>query len=704
MDEQLVEYGKSATEYSYSPSSDMQYIKTFSKWVNKETGADVTSFVITSNVSYKAVINTQEINYSFNIAYEDKDNILADNNNSSFGTATASGTYNSNISLKKQAYKSTLFYMSPVDTLTNEIWSAMNASGVVNTSNNFNYLNSDNELLFIANITNNASTCTGVINILVLCVQPAAIVSTNNAVELNESSNYESYTFYTNVSDAIIAASSNSTAEYIRVYGQGRLTIKQNAYLPTETVTIASRGISFNNVTFTVPQYTLNNYDNYALKMNNYVSNNTYTLKANDKLILPYVRNDSTSDGYTNYTGDEVNAGANYVHSYMIIPNNVTLNTYGILTIGGQYGDKGNNVALPKASLMNNGYIHVYSGAQVNSYGYIKGEFGTLELDSGSTLIDLFRMYDYHGGQNALGMVNNNFFPINVYSFHNVSCNTIINYGSIFKVKAFIVDKLDDFIVLLGDGGLFELSDSSGFFVKKVEDTTKNTNINKIYDALSQDVTQREVIEIYGDFQDNSVSMTIADLKEVKTSANMPMPFGLMRVEIVEGTGTMSSSSYKFLPGAEFIIHEKAQLNIASGISIVFYDTFAGETYKYTEKTMKSSKTQDPCNYSYKVIHSSWYSNKSFDGTKVIVNGKLVSDGNLSGVFQSNAKGQIISANTSTSIPYMKQLDYKWYNFLTGSSVTKSTSTLNAYGLNSDGSTISFTKGISYTYDNGKWV
>ena len=134
-----------------------------------------------------------------------------------------------------------------------------------------------------------------------------------------------------------------------------------------------------------------------------------------------------------------------------------------------------------------------------------------------------------------------------------------IKYKIIIEFSSIEID-LDDFLVILGPGGLFDLS--SGYVIKYVEDTTGSffdedviDDLYASYNTTNQDITQRDVIELYGTFHDNIVSIEKSG-QGITTGTNYAMPIGFMRVVLKDdgkgnvANGTLSANAYKFYPGS----------------------------------------------------------------------------------------------------------------------------------------------------------
>lgn len=437
-----------------------------------------------------------------------------------------------------------------------------------------------------------------------------------------------------------------------------------------------------------------------------YDKNKEFTIESSDTLILPYVRSDATSVGYLLKQTGSVPSGV--IHSYLVINNNTTLNVNGKIYVGGVvYSTSTNNagVVSSRAIVMNNGNIICNSGAEVLSYGYIKGQNGIIEFKNGSTLVDVFRVFDYTGGMIANKLKNNDIFPVQVYSFHNVSCEVKINYGAKLNVYGQISNSDDEIVMsenitILGKGGLFELTEANGYILKSVEDTTSNTLINSSFTSSNQDKTQREVLNIHGSFKDNSISLKVEYMGmtiTITTSTSMPMPIGMMKVILNEGTGELSSVSYKFLPGSEFIINDGATLKIGSKTKVVFYDSSYNDKFTYNEY----GSYPTTCYFRYSDLHSAWFKQSASKiASKLTVNGYLEVAGYLGGKIDSTSNGKIKLSNNSVTIPELKSATLNGVQ----SSASAENKTYYAKGLINGYDIETFDSSVTYYYtEAGYW-
>ena len=363
---------------------------------------------------------------------------------------------------------------------------------------------------------------------------------------------------------------------------------------------------------------------------NNYLN---YSVLSKTTLWLPM---DQDNNETNNSTG-------NRIYSCLYIPCNVTLTVDGTIKVCGSL-EKGSHKVYNRAILFNNGIINL--NGELKSYGYTKGS-GKIYANSGSKIYDVVTFdNDTHSGGVTITMSLTKIFPMDVYSMHNISCEIIIDYRSIYYIMYDIemsVVSLSDNLVIIGSGGLFELK--NGYIIKNVEDTTgkfynDKDNLMTNYSKTNQDKTQREVIEIYGEFFDNVISIEQSGFG-ITTGKDYAMPIGFMSISLKSddkgnvGIGVIKSNSYKFYPGSKFIIDEGSSLTINSDINIIFYD----ETFKYVPESVSGFGNT----ISYYKNHLDWYEQTTEPiGAQLIIKGTLTSLGSLGGYIQVASKDAVL--------------------------------------------------------------
>lgn len=372
-------------------------------------------------------------------------------------------------------------------------------------------------------------------------------------------------------------------------------------------------------------------------------------------LILSFDEDDKTT-GYkifedgTDYVADSTTKNPAYAKINSGIK--VTVLNGGILVVGAYVG--ANGVVGKHSVLMNDGIVYTESGSTVYAYGYIKGS-GTFEAGSGSSINDILRFYDFPGARYAAGMyfktyrligskTYNNILPFQSYSMHNISCKLKVFTGayyyarSFFNVSNVIYSKN---LIMIGPGGLFNLTTEGGYVERTVENTTGTTNINGSYTTTNQETQQKEIYLFNSDLNDNSitVNMTIAaagiDAVDISitTSKSLAMPMGMMDLIITSGhTLDLKVNSYKLLPGSKIVVEEGATLKLDTGCNLIVYN----EYYDDFSSVAESGAVTKPATFSYynqhKFLYNSDYTVKSQYKSVLEVNGEFLCSGSFGGI------------------------------------------------------------------------
>lgn len=336
-------------------------------------------------------------------------------------------------------------------------------------------------------------------------------------------------------------------------------------------------------------------FSNLSTDISNYTSDH-YSLEC--KLRVPFGDIDldyhgaggQTSDKGANYGYNEgVSFGIkNIVYSALFIPSTVTLNiqSAGHLVAAGLITSCG--VVNNRGVIMNEGVINAKSGSFISSYGYIKGN-GTINLESGSIATDVMRIYDWVGGAKSSGLNSAKIFPVNAFSIHNISCKTYVYAGS--RYEAFWTIEFNNRlytgfqrgdnngnVIIVGEGGLFEIE--NGYIYKTASNAINNSSDQSLalFTGSNQIKGQKEIVKIYGKGTDNQVSISIkasGTSFDMTTNANLFLPIAFMDITIGnDGTNvgdlTLSTSSFKFLPGSSLTVDEGAKLTVEN-VSLLFY-------------------------------------------------------------------------------------------------------------------------------------
>ncbi|MBR2891201.1 MAG: hypothetical protein IKC22_02335 [Bacilli bacterium] len=346
-------------------------------------------------------------------------------------------------------------------------------------------------------------------------------------------------------------------------------------------------------------------------------------------LYVPYNSSDTLTAQST--------SSANLVYSALTICSGVNLKFSGgadVYICGMLNGTMPNNGLIShKGVIMNNGRITAESGTYIYSYGHLKGK-GDVILKSGSRLIDIMRFYDWPGGSNASSLVSNG-FPIIIWNIHSASCNVYIYKGAeLYGFTAIEVSLLGyrtaEFCVIGGSSStgtcLFRPTSSAistDYILKK--GTSENDSINTSIAESNQTLGQRDIIEIHGDYEDNTFKISLSGAN-FQSSTTKPAPFPFFDITICENSKlNISKSSYAFLAGTSLTVEKNAILNVGSGAYMAF-DTYSNGTYGITP------------------YFSGFCKNKN--DALLIVNGTVEGTGAIGGKVITKDEGAVISCIT----------------------------------------------------------
>ena len=453
----------------------------------------------------------------------------------------------------------------------------------------------------------------------------------------------------------------------------GNITLAGNSSGNASYIITSFTKLTHGELTAGYTQEDINNYfKNYKDCSSTNESINHYTLSGKT-LIVPY------ADGVTASSTERTSAGTDKVYSALIIPNDITLNISSTMNITAEVGHIGtSNVCQVSARgvVMNNGTINVKNGANILAYGYLKG-CGTVNLESGATATDLFRIFDFKGGNVTL-TIYKKYFPVNSYSLHNISCKTKVYSGATYKAyysfcisNTWIDGTVDIISKTDAENALFKLS--SGYIQKSAKPAAAWTS-GADYTALdtivglNQICGQIDVIDIHGVAVDGQVKISASALGaslNMQTGKDLPLPITYMDISVHSGAKmTLSNCSYKFMPGAKLTVEKEATLETASDVQLVMYSTGQCNSAENFSGNPKP-----------------FYPGLCVDQTDalLIVNGTATIYGRVSGKILSKSKDAVLKITTNnTEITVLKS----YSGFLQSKTET---TTANAIGNTVDG-------------------
>ena len=223
--------------------------------------------------------------------------------------------------------------------------------------------------------------------------------------------------------------------------------------------------------------------------------------------------------------------------------------------------------------------ITVNNGGALYCWGYITGS-GSITVENGGTVYEDFQAAGFKGGTNTSSLASNSYgvFPFTNYYIQNIEVPMTMKAGSIengyMAVKVTLVGIQGTSVPFIGPSGMFDIQ--SGYIVKDLEESTG-----------------RLVIDVCGgvDMKNLSISMNMTGFGNTTIDSSkffLPVTNNLT-VRVKNGGSAIISQDLNILPGAQLYIEEGANITLAEGKSVVFYDQdewklgyFAyGNTYYY---------------------------------------------------------------------------------------------------------------------------
>lgn len=350
----------------------------------------------------------------------------------------------------------------------------------------------------------------------------------------------------------------------------------------------------------------------------NYKSDYQYALS--HTLVVPF---DNSNNDYSIVAKDS----AKGVYSVLCVPESiiVTLENGSNLTTAStiSYSQPNTTISYTRGVIMNSGQIIVKSGANIYSYGYIKGN-GQIDLQGGATAVDCLSTYDWPGG-NTAKEIRDRVLPMNAWTLHNISCDMKIAYDAnlqaFFHTNAGVSVKTTvDLISNTSTNGLFK--GIYGYIMKSSANKNDTDDLNTI--AGSNQISgQRDILEIYGEYEDAILSVSVSGFS-MTTSTAISCPFSYMDIILKDSTIlTLSQSDYLFLPGTSLTVDNGAKLTTKANVDLSF------ETVAHIE-TVKSGGFDfyDLC--------------VDRKDAELIVNGEYICEGNLGGkIITTNNTGKL---------------------------------------------------------------
>ena len=247
----------------------------------------------------------------------------------------------------------------------------------------------------------------------------------------------------------------------------------------------------------------------------------------------------------------------NYQHGFI-------LDDIGVLVVNGTIinGDTNNNTG------------NTIKGV-IEAYGIIRGT-GYIDSVTGSKIVELMAVLDLNGGSSTAAAITplDNYFtggggkyysPFNQFIVDNVRLPMTFLKGAVYTTYGGIYanDKVNTMEFKIADGSSTSNADSN----------------NPLFELKSSDA---KLIKSYkaGEGMKITLNGTVSDCKKKVTVmgysvdfTNIPLPLPNFDVTIASGANvTLSSATYKVLPGSDIVVEEGGILNI--NCRVIVYDSF----------------------------------------------------------------------------------------------------------------------------------
>lgn len=308
--------------------------------------------------------------------------------------------------------------------------------------------------------------------------------------------------------------------------------------------------------------------------LDDYTAVGNMTIPTDVTVVIP---SDNDLDDYEegeNGSGTIANGTALYT---LTIPDNKSLTVNGTLIIAGNQQSGGGTTGCLTG---NYGRVIVNGTMDVNGTLYARGEVsgsGTVTINDGATVYQLFQIYDWRGGSESVSAAQNGVFPFSLYEFKNITANTYYFNGS-SMIASFYVYAADNDItgeaIIIGDNGMLDFSATSD----------SNEYIEFTYNS------GRITAGVYGDVESGAI--TVSAMGYTISSAGAILPFGYnLDPYVSAGSSLTVGSGLKVLPGCSFDVDGDFIVN--SYGELYFYGANYSSTYNYANWSTTAPATLD---------------------------------------------------------------------------------------------------------------
>ena len=263
----------------------------------------------------------------------------------------------------------------------------------------------------------------------------------------------------------------------------------------------------------------------------------------------------------------------------LTLADGVHLEVYGALEAGGTQNSAGqgaNGAGVPSGAyghiVMNSGSsITLNDNSKLYGWGFITGG-GTIDARRGAVVYEQFQMYDWKGGKNAGGMLNNSqkVFPVNQYFIQNIEAETTYHPGS--QLIAMTSINVSDTRINCDQVRIVGVTGSGAMFLMDEAADQDNTWVRKTYDTTND----KQVYAINSSAHLGSMSINLAgvpiigDLNFDSRNYTLPITSNL-KIHLLSGEMDITENT-TMLPGAEIEIDKTSTIIINSGKSLYLYD------------------------------------------------------------------------------------------------------------------------------------
>ena len=421
-----------------------------------------------------------------------------------------------------------------------------------------------------------------------------------------------------------------------------------------------------------------------------------YTVKKGVTLLVPYDKDHSpnTKDTKNCYSGGAPAVGTAYCTLTLAAGVTLTVENDATLIVNAKVV----TASAPVTGIVygsNFAQLEVQKDAQVvvngtfECIGFTYGE-GSVTVNSGAYLYELFNMIAYKGGTNSSSL-KNKLFPLNQYTLTSLSCQTTFVSGSNYYAKAFVTA----WYVVSANADVQFVSNDSGAFIQM---NSEGASVVKRID----EETGRTYFDCYGDVILNNISLSLDSFAFDTAGLQVPVP-GHFSIT-VHGNATMAKKTQiKLLPGAQLTVEKGATLTVAGSDSSVkgglsSYDGNAAFDSGVTQ--WKDSTHGYPQNEWFPNVYRTVPTTLDYDASSsavILVKGtlKVSSSAYFAGVVTGKEGGTVELAEGAATTVTINEI-------LSHNDRTTYTATLNA--ILKGANTINQVTAGNYTYTDGSWV